>query len=202
MLPLAFLLLAIWSSIGECVINSESFPCPTWMYRQSPEDKECVCGSNLQGAVFCLRGKYSVSVVRNFCTILSIDHNDTDVLIGTCPYSGGGLLPENKSELKRFNGRCFVYHRRGQLCGACEENYTLPVYSYYLGCVKCEDYKYGWLKFITAAFLPLTIFYILVITFQISVTLSSLNGFVLVSQVIATPSVIHDLYSHNQVNPY
>ena len=181
----------------------EPSPCPTWMYRQNMQDKECICGSALQGAVACRAGSYyTISLVKNFCTILSKNINTTVMLIGSCPYGNGGLLPENESELMNFVALCGMWHRRGQLCGACDENYTLPVYSYYLGCVKCEDYKYGWIKFITAAFLPLTVFYILVIIFQISVTTSSLNGFVLVSQIVATPSVIREIYSTNQVNPH
>ena len=191
---------ALWCSKSVIVANSELPPCPTWMHRQNAQDNSCVCGDDVHNAVECIPGEYSIAVMRYFCIILSEDL-DT-VFIGTCPYSNGGLLPPNKSELIRFDGLCIdFYHRRGQLCGACEENYTLPVYSYYLGCIKCEDYKYGWVKFIAAAFLPLTIFYVLVIIFRISVTLSSLNGFVLVSQIMATPSFIRTLYSHNQVNP-
>ena len=71
------------------------------------------------------------------------------------------------TELGDYDGVCKYYNRVGQLCGECDKNYTLPVYSYYLGCVKCEDYRYGWVKFITAAFLPLTIFYIMVIVLRI-----------------------------------
>ena len=198
MLLVCVILFALWCSMS---VKSELPPCPTWMYRRNAQDNECICGDEVQGAIKCLPRKYSVTITEYFCIILSEDLNTT--LIGTCPYGTGGLLPENKSELGDSDGgKCNYYHRRGQLCGACDENYTIPVYSYYLGCVKCEDYKYGWLKFITVAFLPLTVFYILVIIFQISVTLSSLNGFVLVSQIIATPSVIHNLYSRNQMNPY
>ena len=83
---------------------------------------------------------------------------------------------------------------RDQLCGACEENYTLPVYSYYIGCVKCEGYEYGWLKFVAAAFVPLTAFYILVIVFL------TLNGLVLVSQIRGAPSIICEIFSYNQAN--
>ena len=68
---------------------------------------------------------------------------------------------------------------RDWLCGACE-NYTLPDYSCYIGCVKCEDYEYGWLKFVAAAFVPLTAFYILVIVFR------------MVSQTRGAPSIICD----------
>ena len=206
MLPLVLslcLILASLCSISECTLNLEPSPCPIWMYRQNPQDKECKCDDLLDGSVTCLDGKYRVSVMKYFCTILIEKHSVTAVSLGTCPYSSGGVLPENISELQGDSIEwCVTYHRRGQLCGACEENYTLPVYSYYLGCVKCEDYKYGWVKFIAAAFLPLTVFYILVIVFRISVTLSSLNGFVLFSQLMASPPIIRTIYSHNQGNPY
>ena len=61
----------------------------------------------------------------------------------------------------------------------------------------------GWVKFITAAFLPLTLFYIMVIMFRISVTSSTLNAFVMVNQLIASPPVIRHLYTTNLVSdPY
>ena len=76
---------------------------------------------------------------------------------------------------------------------------THPVYSYHHGCVKCESNKYRWIKFIAAAFLPLTLFYIIVITFRISVTSSTLNTFVMVNQLIAISRVIRMVYSKNLV---
>ena len=92
------------------------------------------------------------------------------------------------------------FHRKGQLCGECEDNYTLLSYSYYLGCVKCETYKNGWVKFVAAAFLPPTFFYIMV---RISITSSTLNAFVMANQILASPPVIHRFYSSNLVtNPY
>ena len=38
--------------------------------------------------------------------------------------------------------------------------------------------------------------------FRISATSSALNGYVLVSQIVATPAAVRVLYSSNQVNPY
>ena len=94
---------------------------------------------------------------------------------------------------------CSHFNRKGQLCGECAENYTLPAYSYYLGCVKCENYNNGWIKFIAAAFLPLTFFYIVVIIFRISVTSSTLNAFIMVNQISASLPVIRHIYSSNLV---
>ena len=71
--------------------------------------------------------------------------------------------------------------------GRCEEGYAPPAYSYNVACVECSDYKYNWLKYIAIAFLPLTAFFILVVTFKISVTSETMNAYVLSSQVIAAP---------------
>ena len=139
---------------------------------------------------------FAYSLVRSYrpCT-----------LIGTCPFGYGGItLPKNVSKIEEVSNKlCFHLHRTGPLYGECEENYTLPAYSYYLECVECESYKTGWIKFIAAAFLPLTLFYIIVIMFRISATSPTLNAFVMVNQVLAVPPMIHHMYSSNLVaNPY
>ena len=68
-----------------------------------------------------------------------------------------------------------------------------------LGCVKCDDFQYGWAKYIAASFLPLTFFYLIVIVFRITATSLALNGYVLVSQLLATPTVLRDIYTSNTV---
>ena len=132
---------AVWCSMSVSVANSELPPCPTWMYRQNAQDSDCICGREVHDAIKCHLEKNSVTIMRYFCIILSEDLNTT--FIGTCPYSTGGSLPKNKSELRGFDGLCSFYQRRGQLCGACEENCTLPVYSYYLGCVNVRITSMG-----------------------------------------------------------
>ena len=123
----------------------------------------------------------------------------TTTLLGTCPYATKGMLPKNVTHVSEDPSLCSHFNRKGQLCGECAENYTLPAYSYFLGCVKCENYNNGWIKFVTAAFFPLTFFYIVVIIFRISVTSSTLNAFVMITQVGASPPVIRHIYSSNLV---
>ena len=83
---------------------------------------------------------------------------------------------------------------RDQLCGACED-YTLPDYSHYLECVKCEDYEYAWVAQVHCfCICSLTTFYILAIVFRISGTSSTLNGLVLVSQIRDAPSIICEIF--------
>ena len=169
------------------------YDCPTWTY--PTHNNTCKCGVSFRHTVVCDSLETDI-VVDFYCIFLSEEYDTT--LIGSCPYGTRAILPKNVSELKDRNVQCSHLHRKGELCGECEENYTLPVYSYYLGCVKCEDYKYGWVKFIAAAFLPLTLFYLIVIVFRISATSPALNGYILVSQIAATPTLVHLLCTFQQ----
>ena len=166
------------------------------MYPSSANNSECVCGDSLNGIVSCNEESSTVYLAKHFCAFFSEELDTT--LIGNCPYSLGGLLPKNVSELKDdLEFICGHLHRKGQLCGECQDNYTLPVYSYNPGCVECKDFKHGWIKFISAAFLPLTVFYVVVIVFRISATSSALNCYVLVSQLTATSAGIRAIYFGN-----
>ena len=190
MLLLVCLNLGVLFTINECD-SYEASRSPAWMYPTwSSQNESCKCGSSLHGAVYCNSRTSTVYLRELFC------------LFSMRSWIQLSLAPALMLSLMIHSQRIHAdwrVHRRGQLCGACEENYTLPVYSYYLGCVKCEDYKYGWVRFIAAAFLPLTVMYIIVIIFRISATSSVLNGYVLISQLVANPINLYGLYTHSLV---
>ena len=194
-------LLIILIHDSKCNNDSSGLPtCPTWTYRRPP-DNQCVCGVRLHN-IICDPNTLTTIITEDYiCVFFSRELQTT--LVGTCPYGFGGILPRNASMIgisEEKNWFCLHLHRTGQLCGECEENYTLPVYSYYLGCVKCDSYKNGtgWIKFAAAAFLPLTLFYIIVITFRISATSPTLNAFVMVNQIVAIPPIVRKFYTVNQ----
>ena len=185
-----------------CADSSDLSTCPVWTY-PSPSGSECICGDSLSNIIICNPEKLTIQLtVKFFCFILFHDNGANTTLLGTCPYGNLQRVPRtfNVTQIYDDSRLCSFYNRKGQLCGECAENYTLPGYSYYLGCVKCNNYNNGWIKFIVASFLPLTIFYIIVIIFRISVTSSTLNAFVMVSQIAASPPVIRNIYSHNLVS--
>ena len=86
---------------------------------------------------------------------------------------------------------CTQFHRKGPLCGDCEDGYSPFVLSYNLSCVKCPDGHKNWWKFILAGFVPLTFFYFIVVLFNINVTSSRLHGVVWFSQTISMPLFIY-----------
>ena len=97
-------------------------------------------------------------------------------------------LPQSINISELNDAMCGRLKRTGRLCGQCQDGFSPPVYSYDLWCVECSNTRYNWLKYILAAFLPLTVFFIIILSFRVSVTSPQLNAFVLVSQIVAAPA--------------
>ena len=72
------------------------------------------------------------------------------------------------------------------MCSKCNKGFSPLVYSYDLNGVKCKS-KYNWLKYVTVAYVPLTIFYFIVILFRIDATEPYLYGFITLNQGLASP---------------
>jgi len=96
---------------------------------------------------------------------------------------------------------CRQFNCKGSLCGQCIEGYYTSVYSYDLTCTKCHDSASNWYKFLLIAFLPLTVFYAVVIVFRINVHSSYLQGYVLYSQVATVLPLARNVVLFADKNP-
>ena len=101
------------------------------------------------------------------------------------------LLPHTTEELN--NAACGQFNRDGQLCGRCKEGYHPPVYSLDIRCMKCSDSRYAWMKYIAVAYIPLTVFLLLVMCFRIRATSPKLYAFVTFSQTCTLHPIVHNL---------
>ena len=117
--------------------------------------------------------------------------------IGNCIYNCNnkqhqfvyGILPKNPSELNEV--MCgSEFNRDGTLCGKCKDGYFPQVYSFNMTCVKCPQSRANWWKFVLSAFLPLTVFFFIVVFFKINATSSHLHSFIFYCQIISTPQVV------------
>ena len=170
-------------SVGDEYRRSE---CPPWF--RTDERGACQRGPLLDGIIHQDMSTLQTSIMECNCMT---EENGT-FSVGACIYKctkhishGYYPLPCRVSELQNFT--CDDLNRRGHLCGECMDGYAIPVYSYDLHCVKCEDYQYNWLKYLLVAFLPLTLFYVVVTLFSISFTSPLLSGVVLIFQISANP---------------
>ena len=86
-------------------------------------------------------------------------------------------------------------------CGKCRDGTHMRAYSYDLKCMECSNYGSNWWKYMLSAFLPLTIFFIIIVMFHINVHSSQLKGFVLFCQLIITPLYVRQLFLYIHIQP-
>ena len=194
-LAVTHLVLAVWAEQG-------SEECPVWTTYNSTAG-QCECGDSLGGVVRCLPSTLKVSLLRCYCMTYNEEANTT--VVGPCIflcadnygknehcYTFNNYFETNSTHL--LNQKiCGPFNRRGQLCSRCLPNYALPVYSYRsLNCTQCErsEFVHNLFKYMCVAFLPLTMFYLVVITFKISITSGNLTGYILICQLFTSPTMV------------
>ena len=161
--------------------------CPPWQTNRS-DSKTCKCEKSLESIVSCWNNPYSLRLYACFC--MSYNNRTNLLLVGSCQYTCktargyyNDITANTSSQINELV--CKKDKRQGQLCGSCMPGYAPPVYSYSLSCVHCPTSN--WVKFAVVSLLPLTLFYIVVITIRLSVTSPKLNGFVVCLQLILSP---------------
>ena len=160
--------------------------CSPWVYC---DDGECQCGEVPNQILQC-NLETNVSLLKQNCLTYNKDKHVTEV--GSCIFThiktGGPytVLPRTLSELDDFLcGKLF--NRTGTLCGKCKDGHYPLVYSFDMNCIQCPNGKANWWKYLLAAYLPLTIFYFIVLLFKINVASSSMFPFLIYAQAGSIP---------------
>ena len=91
-------------------------------------------------------------------------------------------LPQNFSQLNDY--MCSPLNRKGYLCSECANGFGPSVTSFGYRCANCTDTLYGVPLFLFLEFVPITVFYIICLTFQISVTSAPMPCFIMYAQII------------------
>ena len=100
----------------------------------------------------------------------------------------GILLPNNITELNSY--MCGPLNREDYLCNKCKHGYGPPVISESASCIDmCYLCKGTWitkgfLLYLAVKFIPLTLFYLLILIFQIRLTSAPMTCFIMYSQLV------------------
>ena len=203
----AFALLSVLMIVEGITAYDDTSTCSnTWFFTKQLENGSsvCECGDDLGHVVSCDAASGQVELLKNYC--MTYDSDNTSLVVGKCYFAYNRTfhnryllteryhLPSDPSLLDEI---CNDSSRTGQLCGKCKDGYALPVYSYSLSCVECADYGYNWMKYVAAAFFPLTLLFLVVIIFRISVTAGPLDVFILFCHIVSFPAVVR-LYHWKQ----
>ena len=161
--------------------------CRPWEFWSS-ESQAYVCSHSLLQTVSCQNKPYDLKSFACFC--MTHDNKTDELLAGacqlTCKTARGyytNITANTGSEINKLI--CDRYKRQGQLCGSCKEGYSPAVYSYSLSCVKCTGSNWG--KYIAVSLLPVTVFYIVVVTLRLSAASPLMNGMIICLQLLLSP---------------
>ena len=118
---------------------------------------------------------------RSFCSYDCSQTKDQSILSAV-------LLPRSRAEL---NGAVCGETRKGVLCGECAPGYTTFYHSPNFRCKQAHHTlcKVGWLFYILSELVPVTVVFIIVLTFNISFTSGAVNGFILFSQILLSLNI-------------
>ena len=185
-------------------IENTEEDCPTWMYHTNSSNK-CTCGVDNHHTVKCDQSVDQVYILDSYR--MTYDKSNREVIVGASlygmftpndNYETYHLVPMNKSQLNE--AMCGRYNRKGRLCGECKEGYSPLVYSYDIHCRKCTETesKHNIIKYVGVAFVPLTLFYFLVVLLKLNANSPSLHGFILCAQLVSAPFVVRVVFN----NPY
>ena len=187
---------SVVTQVSSSKVCSQDSPagCPAW-WLYCNNKRRCQC-YQLNYWILCEgdgnRGELQTCVCITFNSVSKTTEigncllrcNWDNSFLMNMPYT---TLPRNITQLNK--DMCGSYSRTGTLCGECISNTYRQVYSYNTTCVPCNG---GWinaLKYVVSAFLPLTIFYFLILSFSLNIHTSKLQGFVLFSQAASFPIV-------------
>ena len=93
-------------------------------------------------------------------------------------------LPTNISTLNAYI--CGPMNRKGRVCSECEPGYGPSITSvgFQIQCAKCVDYRYGILLYLFVELFPITVFYLVILVFQVSITSAPMTCYIMYSQLI------------------
>ena len=188
------LVVIVWQLV-DAVRDDENGTCHGWTRPvvENNDTVSCLCGKTKDKAIL---SECSNTLQVLSCIGITYDNDSGQLLAGPTPYSCNFFgtvrigLTCNLSAIGYTKYFCDRWQREGLMCSRCKPNHGVPLYSYSYSCVICEPHWYGWLKYIAIAYLPLTVFYLLLAFFRISVNSGTWNVFVMVSQIIASRSQI------------
>ena len=176
------------SSIALTMASQSS--CPPWFFPDGENGTECACSSVETNGVKCSQDAALLRI--SFCMTYSSATEDTEV--GPCPYfshyirlSSGMFflqLPNLTSNLTSF--MCGSLHRKGRLCGECEDGFGPALYSYTLQRKKCWGHGLGWLLYISLTVIPTTVLYIVDVAFHVSAPSPPLSVLIFFCQCIVS----------------
>lgn len=174
------------------VSNSSYHHCLPWSYFDSAKQ---MCSHDIYYATDFFDNSTFLRV--GYCT--TYDEASGIVSFSPCPYfqpTGYVVhgtkksiwyikLPNNISVLNNY--MCGPMHRRGRVCSECKDGFGLAVTSvgFNIQCSNCTNVWYAISLYLFLEFVPVTIFYLIILIFQVNITSAPMTCYIMYSQLVA-----------------
>ena len=190
------------SSIGEeeIILPVVMLDCPPGYVSEIQNGLNlCVCstqGKQYLGISHCNQSRFQAVLKRGYwlgCSnihVITSTHTCEKYIVShTCPRSfctnGEYFLP-NTSSISELDSAICGEKRTGVLCGECRKEYSAFYHSGDLKCAHSSHCKLGWLFYLLSELLPVTVFFLVVVIWDIQLTTGAVQGFILYSQLFDT----------------
>ena len=192
-IALSFTIVQVNSSEEVVPLDHQHPQCPLWYYYYDTGTQKCSCLPNW--LVHC---NHDGNAFLDFGHLLSYDEGRR-VLSRTVQRNlqlprrynitsaGEVLLPRNISRLNEYI--CTPLNRKGYMCSECIEGFGPSMISSYMGDIMCYDCRkgsgwYGVFLYLFIEFIPLIVFYLLILVFHIRITSAPMICFIMYSQLM------------------
>ena len=162
--------------------------CPPGLFCN--KERLCECANTPSNIISC--NGTSSFLYKHLCAT----YYNNETVVGVCPFayvlseinqlhSTPSLRYELPQDIHRLTELlCNSTNRTGTLCGQCLPDHYPLAYSFNMTCIPCPHVRWNWFRYIMAAYLPLTVFCLLVLFFQINTTSSHLFAVVYYCQTL------------------
>ena len=175
-------------------LTGDDDQCPFWHFFNATTNMcECYTSANTRNDILIVKcTEKGIELRVGFC--MTYDELEKTVYIVPCverlsgnfSTTGNGryieLPVQNASELNDY--MCGPMNRKGRLCSECIQGFGLSVTSPGFVCSNCTGAWYGIPLYLFLEFVPITVFYVIILLFRVNITSAPMVAYVFFSQFI------------------
>ena len=171
-------------------LNYDDEQCPPWFYYNDTLDR-CSCYQSSSRDVECREGERDALLRFGRCmtyeegsgTFVSIcQYFIIDHFLENVTERHYINIPDNVQDLNEY--MCKPLNRKGKICRECIDGFGPAVTSVGYQCSNCTSSWYGIPLYLFLEFVPVTLFYLGILVFRVSVTSASMTSYVMYSQLL------------------
>ena len=175
--------------------NIELIQCPPGYTTAGTVDYliHCICHRDRYSEVYCSNSMIELTI--GYWAGYIGNASEHTFFTGTCAaqlckssniQNGRIQLPKNSSKLEQY---VCASGRTGILCARCDENKTVYYHSFSFTCGNSTSCQYGIPIYIASELLPVTIIFLIILLFNISLTSGAVYSFVFYAQTLSALSI-------------